>query len=535
MVQVDEVRQRNVIVVGSGVAGLTAALSLGDATVITKGTLGRSGSTPWSQGGIAAALGADDSAALHAADTVAVSGGIGEEAVAALLTSRAASRIAWLQQIGAHFDRTAEGTIALGREAGHSRHRIVHSGGDATGAEVARALSAATRAHRGIETVEDAHAIDLILQADRVVGVLVIHGGLRVAYVAPAVVLATGGIGRVYARTTNSPEVTGDGLAMAARAGARLADVEFVQFHPTALASTIDPMPLLTEALRGAGAILVDGFGRRFMPDVHPAAELAPRDIVARAVFAHVVGGQPVYLDATRAVGAAFPQRFPTVFEAAMAAGIDPRVHPLPVSPAAHYHMGGVAVDESGRASLDGLWVAGEAASTGVHGANRLASNSLLEGLVFGATVADAIASAHGDVQINDLEIASGAARVTTAPAVEIERRVRDAMWAHVGVVRDAGGLEMALAILDALAPAAAQHLIARNMIDVGRLVAGAALSRTESRGAHYRADYPDADPGQAHRTFLEPTPSDRVPLVSAALVASGRGARQHARHGEGR
>ncbi len=421
MIHADDIRHRDAIVIGSGVAGLTAALSLGSATVITKGTLGWSGSTPWSQGGIAAPLGADDSPALHARDTVAVSGGIGEQAVAALLTARAASRIQWLQDIGAHFDRAADGSIALGREAGHSRHRIVHAGGDATGAEVARALSAATRAHAGIELVEHAFAVDLLQSGSRIVGVLVIHHGRTMAYVAPAVILATGGIGRVYARTTNSPEVTGDGLAMAARAGAALADVEFVQFHPTALAAALDPMPLLTEALRGAGATLVDRHGRRFMPDVHPSAELAPRDIVARAVFSRTVAGEPVFLDATRAVGAAFPERFPTVFDAATNAGLDPRTQPLPVSPAAHYHMGGVAVDSMGRTSLEGLWAVGEAASTGVHGANRLASNSLLEGLVFGATVADCGAR----VADPDDARRSRRARAAGRPVCDARRRAR--------------------------------------------------------------------------------------------------------------
>ncbi|MBL8141961.1 MAG: L-aspartate oxidase [Acidobacteria bacterium] len=522
MLRIDLVAHRDAIVIGSGVAGLTTALSLGRATVITKGTLGWSGSTPWSQGGIAASLGRDDSPALHAGDTVAVSGGIGEQAVAALLTGRAASRIQWLQDLGAEFDRAADGSLALGREAGHSRFRIVHAGGDATGAEVARALTVATRAHRDIEVVEHAYAVDLIRRDDRVAGVLVIQASGVTAYLAPAVVIATGGIGRVYARTTNSPEVTGDGLAMAARAGATLADLEFVQFHPTALAATLDPMPLLTEALRGAGAILVDGLGRRFMRDVHPAAELAPRDIVARAVFAHVVGGQPVYLDARQAVGAAFPDRFPTVFEAAMKAGIDPRTQLLPVSPAAHYHMGGIAVDEVGQTSLPGLWAAGEAASSGVHGANRLASNSLLEGLVFGATVADAIVAARIAVTGDHFTVADHADGLSTDPEPDIEQQIRETMWANVGVVRDATGLERAIADVDALAPRAAGHLVARNMLDVARLVAESALARTESRGAHYRADYPDADAEQAHRSFIEPVAAPAVAFDAARVAGVG-------------
>jgi L-aspartate oxidase len=309
---------------------------------------------------------------------------------------------------------------------------------------------------------------------------------------------------------------------MAARAGAMLADLEFVQFHPTALAATLDPMPLLTEALRGAGATLVDGLGRRFMVDVHPSAELAPRDVVARAVFAHVVGGQPVYLDATHAVGPAFPERFPTVFEAAMKAGIDPRTQLLPVSPAAHYHLGGIAVDDVGQTSRPGLWAAGEAASSGVHGANRLASNSLLEGLVFGATVADAIVAARIAVTGDHFTVADHADGLSTAPEPAIEQQIRETMWANVGVVRDATGLERAIADVDALAPRAATHLVARNMIDVARLVAEAALARTESRGAHYRADCPDTDASQAHRTFIEPVAAPAVGFDASRAIGAG-------------
>ena len=517
----DEVVYRDTVVVGSGVAGLTTALGLGSATIITKGTLGLGGSTPWSQGGIAAAIGDDDSPELHAIDTVAVSGGIGDAAIAALLTSRASSRIQWLLGLDAKFDRASDGTLALGREAGHSRRRILHSGGDATGAEVARALTAATVAHPDIEIVEDAFAVDLLLSGDRVVGVLVLRAGALVAYVAPAVVLATGGIGRVYAKTTNPVEVTGDAVAMALRAGATLADVEFVQFHPTALAADADPMPLLTEALRGEGAVLIDGSGDRFMQAIHRDAELAPRDIVAREVFARMNGGNPVYLDATDAVGSAFPERFPTVYAAALGVGLDPITTPLPVSPAAHFHMGGIAIDRDGRSSLRGLWAVGEASSSGVHGANRLASNSLLEGLVFGARVADSIDRDRDSIRHEEFSVPAGALTVTDDVDADAELLARQIMWEHVGVVRSSEGMGRALDSLVRLDPRLRHTLSGRNMLDVAESVTRAALARKESRGGHYRSDYPAADHALAARSFQVPRSQPMVPVRTPMRVGA--------------
>jgi L-aspartate oxidase len=319
------------------------------------------------------------------------------------------------------------------------------------------------------------------------------------------VVLATGGIGRLYANTTNPPEVTGDGLAMAARAGARLADLEFVQFHPTALAGGRDPMALLTEALRGEGAVLVDDTGNRFMVGQHPDAELAPRDVVARAIWARLQAGSRVYLDATSAVGASFPDRFPTVFDLCLEDGIDPRTQPVPVAPAAHYHMGGVATALDGRASLPGLWAVGEVARTGVHGANRLASNSLLEATVFGQRAGEAVRS--GAPAPVEATAAFAAADPGPAPGDlgELVAELRRTMWEGVGVVRDGLGLTAALERLEGLAarlePGASE---ARNMVDAGLLIARAALARTESRGAHYRSDYPATDPAWAEREGVE-------------------------------
>jgi L-aspartate oxidase len=505
---IDEVARRDVVVVGAGIAGLTAALGAAPrrVTVLSKVRLG-GGSSVWAQGGVAAALGADDAPALHAADTLVAGAGLSDPRVVDLLTGEGPRRVQALLALGANFDRDAGGGLALGREAAHSRRRILHAHGDATGAEIVRTLVAAVRRAPEVEVVDEAFAVDLAVDDGAVVGVLAVErDGRRVLHLAPAVVLATGGLGHLYLCTTNPPEATGDGLAMAARAGARLVDLEFVQFHPTALDAGADPMPLLTEALRGEGAVLVDGRGRRILTGVHPDRELAPRDVVARAIWRSLQAGERVYLDGRAAVGERFPQRFPTVFALCCERGLDPRREPLPVAPAAHYHMGGVAVDERGRTSLSGLWACGEVAATGVHGANRLASNSLLEALVFGARVADDLRAAPLGRPGRATPLTLPARPLSAAPARDaaLAREVRRVMWERVGVERDAAGLAAALAELERLA---AQHLAtageARNLLAVGRLVAAAALARRESRGGHYRADFPRPDPAWERRLFL--------------------------------
>jgi L-aspartate oxidase len=552
---VDEVRLSEVLVVGTGVAGLAAALGCSprSVTVLTKARLGEGGSSAWAQGGVAVAVGADDSPQLHAADTLAVSGGLGDPEVVALLTREGPVRIGELIALGARFDGGDACGLHLGREAAHGRRRILHAGGDSTGAELVRALVAAVRRAPGVRVEEECFAVDLVLapapgrapfrDAGRVAGVVALAvDGRRVLHLAGAVVLATGGCGQLYRCTTNPAQVTADGLAMAARAGARLVDVEMVQFHPTALAAgeADGPLPLLTEALRGEGAVLVDGAGRRFMPAEHPDAELAPRDVVARAIHRRLEAGEAVFLDARRAVGAAFPERFPTVFEKAMAAGLDPRLDPLPVTPAAHYHMGGVEVDARGRSSLPGLWACGEAASTGAHGANRLASNSLLEALVFGARVADdlkvrvaglpgttaaALArlrvageplAADGEPSSERKARSAGGGNEGGGCIASLRERLRRVMWLRVGLVRDGAGLAMAQAELadvgkamEALSgevegggPVAERVALleTRNLLTAARLVSAAALVRCESRGAHYREDFPREDATQRHR-----------------------------------
>jgi L-aspartate oxidase len=358
-----------------------------------------------------------------------------------------------------------------------------------------------------IQVVENVTAEDLIVLRGCVAGVRA-RDNLSldcVDFCAPAVLLATGGVGRLYRYTTNPVEATGDGIAMAARAGALLADMEFVQFHPTALAIGHDPMPLVTEAVRGEGAILVNDLGERFMLVIHPDAELGPRDVVARAIFEQLQRGRTVGLDARRAIGARFPQAFPTVFRFCMAAGIDPRVQNIPVAPAAHYLMGGIAVDEWGRTSLPNLWAAGETSATGVHGANRLASNSLLEALVYGSRVATDIANAsvrkspRRATRTAHLQKARPRAGTTEAQAIN---DLRNVMYANVGLARNDAGLREALARIAELEAAAANVGTLRNLLVVGRLIAEAALARHESRGSHYRSDYPQSDEALAKRSF---------------------------------
>ncbi len=504
------------VIVGSGVAGLTTALALGDCMVITKSELG-SGSSTMAQGGIAAAIGHGDDPTAHAADTVAVGGGLTDPAVATLVTAAAAERIAWLVGLGARFDRDGAGGITLGREAGHGAHRVVHANGDATGAELMRTLRQAVRLRADIEVREHSTVLDVLRSDGRAAGVVVLGpDGEQEIVVSPAVVLATGGIGRLYAASTNPVEVTGDGMAIAIRAGARVVDPEFVQFHPTALRSALDPLPLLTEALRGAGAVLLDAAGERFMVEEHPDAELAPRDVVARAIWRKLEAGADPRLDATH-LGATFPDRFPTVFASTMRAGIDPRVEAIPVTPAAHYHMGGVAADHAGRTTVPGLYVVGEAASTGLHGANRLASNSLLEGLALGGAVASAIATAT-TAPVRDLRVAASALDVGDDDP-EAVARLRSVMWDHVGVMRHGSGLRTALARIAALQP----RLIGpsgRNMALVAETVTRAALARTESRGGHHRLDHPEPAEQWHRHTVVDPASEALVPVRRLAGVA---------------
>ncbi len=512
----------DIVIVGAGLAGLFTALRLAPTpvTVVAAARLGEGASSVWAQGGVAAAVGEGDSAKKHTADTLAAGAGIVDPEVAHLVADEAADRIADLVAYGVPFDRDTSGGFVLSREAAHSEKRVVRVAGDRAGAAIMQALIARVRETPSIRVLEGYEAIDLIHQQGSVSGVRLKRGagttagtGARSSRTdtyellpARAVVLATGGIGALYRVTTNPAYARGEALAFAARAGAVIADAEFVQFHPTALDVGADPAPLASEALRGEGALLVDGSGRRFMLGVHPSAELAPRDIVARAVASEIAAGRQPYLDCRAAIGARFPELFPTVYAHCRAAGIDPVREPIPVAPAEHYHMGGIATDTRGRTSVAGLWAVGEVASTGLHGANRLASNSLLEAVVFAARVADDIAGMVRDGRV--LEAAALHPVRTSMPMSSREREaildaLRDIMNAEVGVVRHRHGLARALIRLAELADEANADAQLANMLLTARFVTAAALLRAESRGGHYRSDFPEADPAQARRSFM--------------------------------
>jgi L-aspartate oxidase len=491
-------KNQPVIVIGAGIAGLSVALDLAPrpVVVLSASPLGSGVATAWAQGGIAAAIGEDDVPALHAADTLTAAAGIGDTDVARRVAQSAPSCIEELIERGVEFDRDAAGKLALGLEAAHSRHRIVHAGGDATGAVAINALIRKARTTASIVIRENTKAVSLIVNDGRVVGVEIDHDDKRTMLAASAVVLATGGLGGLYANTTNPLSATGAGIALAARAGARLRDMEFVQFHPTAIAVGRDPMPLASEAVRGEGAILINDRGQRFMVNT-PGAELAPRDIVARAIAREITSGRSVFLDARAALGEKFATRFPSVTASCHEADIDPATTPIPVRPAAHYHMGGVAVDERGRTSVDGLWACGEVSATGLHGGNRLASNSLLEGIAFARWIAEDIAGQPTKVATVHLpqSSASPVARLDNAAGL------RRLMTEKVGVVRDAAGLaraivELAKAAFTPEAPSADRAL-------VGLLIAISAHKRTESRGGHFRNDYPVPSPAWMHSSFV--------------------------------
>lgn len=480
------------VVVGAGLAGLTTALALAPrpCLVLSPGPLGEGAASGWAQGGIAAALGADDSPELHAADTVAAGGGLCDPETVRSITAAGPDAVAWLAGLGARFDADADGGYVLGLEGAHSRHRIVHAGGDGSGAEVLRAVVAAVRATPSVTVLDGVHARRVVTTEGVVTGLVVQDSTGQTRLLATSqVVLATGGSGGLWRHTTNPLGAQGQGLALAARCGALLRDLEMMQFHPTALDVGRDPMPLVSEAVRGEGATLVDAGGR---PLVDP---LAARDVVARAVWQHATTGEQAYLDARTALGDRFGAHFPSVAHACAEAGIDPGRDLVPIRPAAHYHCGGVAVDLRGRTDVPGLWACGEVASTGLHGANRLASNSLLEAVVCGRRVAQDLSC--------DLTTAVPLPGPSEAPPEvgDALAGVRHTLGDVAGVLRD--GVALARATADLQEQVADVGL---DGVDDARLVAllvcASALSRRESRGGHRRRDHPWTAQPALHTTL---------------------------------
>ena len=532
----------DVVIVGSGVAGLTAALHARrtgrTVLLVTKGRV-EEGSTRWAQGGIAAALADDDTPEEHLHDTLVAGAGLCDvDAVAALVTE-GPDCVRNLIGLGAHFDLDASGAIALTREGGHHRDRIAHAGGDATGAEISRALVAAVALDPGIELIEGALVLDLLRDEDGGAQGVTLHvmgqgqrDGVGAA-LAPVVVLATGGFGQVFAQTTNPAVATGDGVALALRAGAEVADLEFVQFHPTVMwlgPRARGQQPLVSEAVRGEGAYLLDSAGERFMVDVHPMAELAPRDVVARAIKRRMIDtGEPhVWLDGRMFGARLWEERFPTILASCRSHGIDPVNELIPVSPASHYASGGVLTDLDGRASIPGLFACGEVACTGVHGANRLASNSLLEGLVFAARIGRAL---EGDTRSSRpaLSLKSSAPLITGVG----RRGVQQAMSDEASVLRSADSLARASHTLEEIASMATGvpctddwestnlHLVARVLVHQARL-------REETRGSHWREDFPDRDDGRWRVRLVSRLTSDgdivteRAPVQGGEMSGSG-------------
>jgi L-aspartate oxidase len=520
------------LVVGSGVAGLWTALGAaprGQVALVTKDAL-RESNTLYAQGGIAVACCPEDSPQQHEADTLAVGGGLCEAEAVRVLAEEGPKRVAQLIALGAQFD-TSDGRLHLTREAGHSQRRILHAAGDATGREIERTLVEEVRRAKHIRIFEHVMLVDLVVADGRCRGALCLDTSLgeAIVFFARATALSTGGLGQLYQTTTNPAVATGDGQAAAFRAGAELADMEFIQFHPTALDVPGFPKFLISEAVRGEGALLRNVHGERFMPAYHPDAELAPRDVVARAVLRemHRTGSQRIFLDLTGMPAELLAHRFPTIGARCAEHGIDIRRDLIPVCPAAHYAMGGIRTDLWGRTSLPGLFACGECATNGVHGANRLASNSMLEGLVFGDRCAQAMAEEpdSGPSPHPDLSDWPGDSDLAEEGLRQWRERLRSAMSAKVGLVRCADSLTEALGevrALQAQAPSAAcgrEGLELRNLLTVAELIARAALTREESRGAHFRTDFPHRDDDRWRKRIILRSDGGEIALRFAEVT----------------
>lgn len=490
-----------VLIIGAGLAGLFLALRLAPrpCTLVSSTYLGQATSSAWAQGGLAAALGPGDSPEQHALDTIAAGSGLVDPVVARMIAQDGPARVRDLIALGVPFDRTPEGRLALSLEAAHSQPRVARVSGDLAGKAIMKALTLAVRSASHIQLIEHASASGLIQDHNgRINGAVLQDNRGRSSLLASSeTVLCMGGAGGLFRVTTNPARAQGEAMAFSASAGAVIADPEFVQFHPTALDIGKDPAPLASEALRGDGAILINAANERFMARYHPDQELAPRDVVARAIHSEIAAGRPVFLDTRSDIGDRIEHHFATIFHACIAAGIDPRQEPIPVAPAMHYHMGGVLSDLWGRSSLTGLSVCGECASTGAHGANRLASNSLLEAVVMAARIADRLKNTTARPNL------SGYATIPAEIPGQTLQKLRQSMSRDCGLVRDRTGLE---GLNDQISAWQEQFGPAYTLA-AAKLIVQGALQREESRGAHYRSDFPDAA-GPATRTFIHHAPS---------------------------
>ena len=503
------------VIIGGGAAGLMTALHMAPepVVVLSKSPLGAEASSLWAQGGLAAAIGDDDAPDLHLADTIAAGAGLCDEAIASRIVNAAPTAVENLVRLGVAFDQRPDGGWRLGLEAAHGRNRIVHATGDGTGREIMRALISAVRSTPWITLLEGVEARRLVVEDNAITGVRAASEDGPLVFDTERVIVATGGIGGLFLDSTNPAGCFGQGLALAAHAGARLSDLEFIQFHPTAFDGPSRPLPLVTEAVRGDGATLIDEIGHRFMAD-EPGAELAPRDIVARAVWRRRAEGHRVFLDARTHPGSDFARRYPVISAFCKMAGIDPANDPIPVRPAVHYHMGGIAVDGEGRSTVNGLWACGEVSRTGLHGANRLASNSLMEAIVCARWVAESVAGVStGRVRPHAIEA------LPSAPDPSI---VRSILSDGLGVLRDQETIARAI---HKLYPIARAGGAASDPALVGLMIAVAAYQRKESRGGHYRTDFPGTLPAAASSSINMAEAlsgaSDIVETVTASLMSA--------------
>ena len=493
-----------ILIIGAGVAGLYTALKLAPrpVTIVTARPLGKGGATPWAQGGLAAAIGDDDTPNLHFSDTMQAGAGLVDPEAASVLVDGGPNAVEDLVRLGVQFDKNDDGSLKLGQEAAHCRERIVHATGDQAGAAIMDALVKAARDASHITIHERMVVEDLLTDDNGAVGGALIYNvkaDERMVFDAGETIMATGGLGGLFAVTTNPMAAQGHGLAFAGRAGAVIRDPEFVQFHPTALDVGADPAPLATEALRGDGAQLVNKDGRAFMDGYHKSGDLAPRDVVARAVETEINAGRGAFLDARKAIGKAFPDAYPTVFASCQNAKIDPRTALMPIAPAAHYHMGGVMTDIDGKASVEGLWAVGEVASSGVHGANRLASNSLLEAIVFGARIADQLREKDIEARI-EAGALGDRMDLEPKPADPIAMmKLRAAMSSGCALIRSEDSLNLTLNVIHELNNDPAMTSGLKSALVSAEIIAQGALMREESRGGHFRSDFPEGDENAFH------------------------------------